>query len=92
MILRFAIREADMSHSLLNGRPPDCIPLIVVAADDFAAWLERQDDFLRGWLRATGFKAKPGRFKLIPSPDGTLKAVVVCIKRADDLWLSLIHI
>ncbi|MBK8899059.1 MAG: leucyl aminopeptidase family protein [Candidatus Competibacteraceae bacterium] len=75
-----------MSHSLLNGRPPDCIPLIVVAADDFAAWLERQNDFLRGWLRATGFKAKPGRFKLIPSPDGTLKAVVVCIKRADDLW------
>ncbi|HCK81872.1 MAG TPA: leucyl aminopeptidase family protein [Candidatus Competibacter sp.] len=75
-----------MSDSLLNDRPPGCIPLIAVVASDFAAWLERQDDFLRGWLHATGFKVKPGRFKLVPSSDGTLKAVVVCIRRADDLW------
>jgi hypothetical protein len=65
--------ELDMSHGLLSGRSAGCIPLIVVAETDFEAWLARQEDFLRRWLSAAGFKSKPGRFTLVPDADGALK-------------------
>jgi len=69
-----------MSHGLLSGRSAGCIPLIVVTETDFEAWLARQEDFLRRWLSAAGFKSKPGRFTLIPDADGALRAVVACIR------------
>ncbi|MGB2681625.1 MAG: leucyl aminopeptidase family protein [Candidatus Competibacter sp.] len=75
-----------MSHGLLSGRSAGCIPLIVVAETDFEAWLARQEDFLRRWLSAAGFKSKPGRFTLVPDADGALKAVVACIGTPADLW------
>ncbi|MBL8251288.1 MAG: leucyl aminopeptidase family protein [Candidatus Competibacter sp.] len=75
-----------MSHGLLSERSPDSIPLVLVVEGDFEAWLKRQNDFLRRWLAAAGFKPKPGRFTLIPGADGALKSVVACVKRLDDRW------
>ena len=75
-----------MNNGLLPSRTPGCIPLIPVAESEFDAWLERQDESLRRWLTATGFKAKPGSFNLVSSPDGQLQRVVAGIASADDLW------
>lgn len=75
-----------MNDGLLSTRSPGCIPIIPVLENQFEAWLERQDNFLRDWLTATGFKVKPGSFNLIPAPNGKLRAVVVCIQSGDDLW------
>lgn len=75
-----------MTPHLLSTRAPGCIPLIPVIEKEFDTWLESRDDVLRRWLQATDFKSKPGSFKLIPAPEGSLQAVVICIKTADDLW------
>jgi leucyl aminopeptidase len=75
-----------MNHSVLPSRPPGCIPLIPVIETEFDAWLERQDESLRRWLAATGFKAKPGTFNLVSGPDGQLRRVATGIASADDLW------
>lgn len=75
-----------MNHGLLLGCTPDCIPLMPIVEGEFEAWLERQDEALRRWLTATGFKAKPGSFSLVPGVDGRLQAVVVGLRSADDLW------
>ena len=75
-----------MNDGLLPARASDCIPVIPVIESEFGPWLERQEDFSRRWLSATGFKAKPGSFNLIPGADGGLRAVVAGIARADDLW------
>ncbi|MDG4554173.1 MAG: leucyl aminopeptidase family protein [Candidatus Competibacter sp.] len=75
-----------MNDGLLPARTPDCIPVIPVIESEFDPWLERQEDFLRHWLIATGFKAKSGSFNPIPGADGRLRAVVAGIARADDLW------
>ena len=75
-----------MNNGLLPCQTPGCIPLIPVPESEFAAWLERQDEPLRRWLAATGFKAKPGSFNLIPGADGQLQKVVAGIASADDLW------
>ncbi len=75
-----------MNDGLLPARTPDCIPVIPVIESEFGPWLERQEDFLRHWLIATAFKAKPGSFNLIPDADGRLRAVIAGIVKADDLW------
>jgi len=75
-----------MNPGLLPGPTPDCIPLIPVIEGEFEPWLERQDEALRRWLAATGFKAKPGGFSLVADADGHLRAVVVGLRSADDLW------
>ena len=75
-----------MSPGLLASPANGCIPLIPVVETEFAAWLERQQEPLRRWLAATGFKAKPGQYSLTPAADGQLQAVIVGIGRADDLW------
>ena len=75
-----------MNDGLLPTRAPDCIPVIPVIEGEFGSWLERQEDVLRRWLTATGFKAKPGSFNLIAGADGRLRAVVAGIAKADDLW------
>ena len=75
-----------MNDGLLLSRTPGCIPLIPVTENGFNDWLKQQDDALRRWLTATGFKAKAGSFSLIPSADGLLRTVIVVIANADDLW------
>ena len=75
-----------MNHGLLSSRTPGCIPMILVIESEFPTWLERQDELLRRWLTVTSFKAKSGQFSLVPGADGQLRAVVVSISRADDLW------
>ena len=75
-----------MSHGLLLGRTPGCIPIILVVESEFDTWLERQDEPSRRWLTATGFKAKPGGFSLVSGADGRLRAVVAGIRNIDDFW------
>ena len=75
-----------MNDGLLPARTPDCISVIPVIESEFGPWLERQEDSPRRWLTATGFKAKPGSFNLVPDADGRLRAVVAGIAKADDLW------
>lgn len=75
-----------MHESLLAAPLPHALPLIPLVESQFAAWLEGQEETLRRWLTASGFKARPGSFSLIPGPDGRLRAVAAGISRADDLW------
>ena len=75
-----------MSHGLLLGRAPGCIPITLVVESEFDTWLERQDEPSRRWLTATGFKAKPGGFSLVSGADGRLRAVVAGIRNIDDFW------
>lgn len=38
------------------------------------------------WVRASGFAGEPGKFCLVPDPQGHLRAVLVGVSRADDLY------
>ncbi len=75
-----------MNPGLLPSRTPGCIPLIPVAESEADAWLERQDETVRRWLTATGFKMKPGSFNVVPGVDGCPRAVVVGVGNTNDFW------
>ncbi|HAS50220.1 MAG TPA: leucyl aminopeptidase [Gammaproteobacteria bacterium] len=75
-----------MNPSLLTHQTPDGIPIILVIESEFPAWLAQQHTTLREWLIATGFKAKPGSFSLVPGVNGQWQTIVAGIRQADDLW------
>jgi leucyl aminopeptidase len=75
-----------MNNGLLPSRTSGSISLIPVIESEFTTWLEQQDEPLRRWLNTTGFKAKCGQFSLVPGAEGQLRAVIIVIGKADDLW------
>ncbi|SDG37742.1 leucyl aminopeptidase [Limimonas halophila] len=73
-----------MQH--LVERTDAAVPITPLTADGLARWLETQDEALAGWVRATGFTAKPGAHALIPDASGGLARVLAGVQRLDDPW------
>jgi len=53
------------------------LPVFAVHEDAFGNWLERQDDDVRNWLSATGFKGRGGQVSMLPGDGGVAGAVYV---------------
>ncbi len=51
-----------------------------------AHWLKDQADWVRNWVAATEFEAKPGARCLIPGPKGELARVLVGLETGTDRW------
>ena len=74
-----------MRDALLEQRPADAIPLILITENDFGDWLPQQAPSTQRWVKSCGFKAKPGTLCLVPDARQQL-ACVVCGVRAGDIW------
>jgi leucyl aminopeptidase len=61
------------------------IPISLVRTNELGAWLETHAQH-RAWVQATGFKAKPGSFTLLPGPGGELARVLAAPAEGADLW------
>jgi leucyl aminopeptidase len=57
-----------------RGRP---VPIVPVAAADFAGWLKVQTAALRRWVTATGFAARRGEFCIVAGSAGGLDRVIL---------------
>ena len=66
-------------------------PIIVVARDAYADWLALQDASMQAWLKANAFAANAGAWLLVPSADGTPRAVVAVVADGEDP-LALAHL
>lgn len=75
-----------MQNGLLDEKPDNATPLILVEESQYAAWLENQSQALTRWVETTGFKAKPNTHCLVSGPDGSLTAVIVGIQSRNDRW------
>jgi len=74
--------------SLLAEPGSPAIPLSAVAADGFDSWRGAQDERLRAWLGATGFKPDAGAVAVIPDENGRIARVIVGLGRGDDPWAT----
>ena len=61
-------------------------PLHLVEADGLAAVLARMTDAHRGWVRSTGWEAKPGTVLALPGADGSLAAVLAGVGGTEPFW------
>jgi len=62
------------------------IPITVLAQKDFSHWLAKQNQFVKGWLASTGFKAESGALSLLPDASGKLTRVVCIVSDAKNFW------
>ena len=65
-----------MLEGLVSGTNAGALPLHAVRADGLAGFLAGLPRPAVGFLRASGFAAKPGEFALLPGEDGLFGAVV----------------
>lgn len=60
--------------------------LYALAADQVETWLEAQPARWRHWLKANGFKAKPGRCVPLPDTGGAAEAALLVLTEPPSLW------
>nr|WP_298683041.1 leucyl aminopeptidase family protein [uncultured Dongia sp.] len=59
----------------LVARAPKATPILPLSEKAFGLWLKAQPASLQTWIKAAGFKAKPGSFLLLPDAGGFLAGI-----------------
>jgi len=62
------------------------IPIYVLNAKNYAAWLKAQPTVTSQWLDTNEFKAKAGSFCLLPDKNGAVAGVACGVEEKIDLW------
>jgi leucyl aminopeptidase len=69
-----------------TDRSAGACPIHAVDADGLAALLGKLTDAHRGWVRSTGWLAKPGTALVLPGSDGSVAAVLAGTGGAEPFW------
>jgi len=62
------------------------VPITALARDAYDGWLKAQPAARRAWVAASGFRAQPGAYCLLPGDDGALAEVMLVIDADEPLW------
>ncbi|MEO8400199.1 MAG: leucyl aminopeptidase family protein [Gammaproteobacteria bacterium] len=62
------------------------IPILILTAKDFTAWLSKQNSFIKSWIASTGFKADASTICLLPDTSGKLTQVLCGISDMKNFW------
>lgn len=62
------------------------VPIIPVVVGTLRAWLAEQPAPTAAWVTSIGYKAKPGRFCLVPDAAGGIQRVVLGVEKGPDIW------
>lgn len=75
-----------MAHNLIARARADTLPVIVLRADGYNAWLQKQPRTRRDWLKRIGFGAAAGSSAIMPATDGVKAGAVFVLGGNADLW------
>jgi leucyl aminopeptidase len=70
----------------LIQRAGKAVPVTPLSEKRLALWLKDQSAQLQSWLKAAGFKAKPGSWCLVPDGRGQPARVLVGVEEGFDRW------
>jgi leucyl aminopeptidase len=70
----------------LIQRAGKAVPVTPLSEKRLAIWLKEQSAQLQSWLKAAGFKAKPGSWCLVPDGRGQPARVLVGVEEGFDRW------
>jgi leucyl aminopeptidase len=72
--------------NFLNKKTAKSTPITPVNADEFSAWLKKQDKKTQGWVKSTGFTGKEGTLLSIPDNNGNISRVLFGAGKDDSLY------
>ena len=75
-----------MTSVLLTRTTKNSVPLLLLTASDYGAWLKKQPKRDAHWLETQGFKAKAGCFCVLPDAHGKPERVVAGVSEPPSLW------
>ena len=64
----------------------DAIPIVPLSPERLDDWIANSRPEVAAWLKTTGFKAKPGDYRLVPGEDGSVAKVVIGVEGDLGLW------
>ena len=70
----------------LIQRAGKAVPVTPLSEKRLPTWLKEQSAQLQSWLKAAGFKAKPGSWCLVPDGRGQPARVLVGVEEGLDRW------
>lgn len=65
----------------------NAIPITVLTTELLPAWAEQQSDFVKAWLKNTGYIAKPESISLIPDAQGQINRVCIGTNFPNNYWV-----
>ncbi len=65
-----------MPHCLIDPSD-DALPVTALREEEYEVWFDAQDENVRGWLSANGFKGQGGQGILLPSQSGARGALYI---------------
>lgn len=77
-----------MSYNLVGRATAGTVPISPITATTLDGWVAAADPRIAAWVKATGFKAKPGEVALLPDDKGGLSRVLLGVDSAErtGLW------
>ena len=75
-----------MNPVFLTRAPKNTVPLVLLTAKAYRAWLKKQPKRVSNWLDAQGFEAKPGSFCALPDAQGKPARIIAGISEPPSLW------
>ena len=62
------------------------IPITVIASNEYAQWLGKQNDISKNWLQSALFRGEPGNVATLPDASGKISRVVCCVSDLKNFW------
>ena len=62
------------------------VPVTPIEHAVFDSWLKKEPAEIQGWVKSSGFSAKPGEISLLAGKDGKLSRVLFGVKDHDGFW------
>jgi len=75
-----------MISALTSRAPKTAVPLVLLTAKDYRAWLKKQPKRTVAWLETQDFHSKPGSFCVLPDPHGKPARVIAGLSEPASLW------
>ncbi len=75
-----------MTHNLIARARADTLPVTIVRADGYQAWLRKQPQTRRDWLKQVSFAGATGASAVFPAADGEDAGAVFVLGGDSDMW------
>jgi leucyl aminopeptidase len=62
------------------------IPITIIAANEYAQWLTKQNEVSKNWLQSAQFRGEAGTMASLPDNTGKISRIICCVTDLKNFW------